>query len=251
MRILLTAALASSGCTIGTNVETSSDSLELTCYGDGGTLAATVEHRLEAILDTDALYVRLTLDPDFVDNTFGKTAIGWAKKRDFNQLVGSDHAQLVFSDAASAVVLDAKLDYISIDAAAPSGYGNLGVTGGDGKVLVGDPESVLDVTSSLARNLGERGYGTYVVDSPGTDADYTPAADAPEWEYLVIYEAWIDLAAFGTAGFGGVDLDFIHASPSKLATNTVPVEPIPCPPPACDNPDGCAPPTAGGSGPLF
>src|SRR5690606_26192178 len=54
--------------------------------------------------------------------------------------------------------------------------------------------------------------------------------DAPNWEYRVVYEVWIDLAAFGSAGFGQAYIESVHASPSKLASNTDIVEPTPSPP---------------------
>jgi hypothetical protein len=223
-----------------------------TCYFTiSGTFAATVEHALETVDATSAVHVRLTLDPRFVDNTYGKTAVAWEKKRDFGQLVGSDHAVIAMTDTAGAVVVQAKLDYISADPAAPSGYASLGVRGGDGGVLAGDPAAVLSATSSLARNLNERGHGSLVVDSPATDAGYTPNPAAPDWEYRVIYEMWVATAAFGTAGFGTSDLDFIHASPSKVASNTVVVEPGACPE-ECLDPDGvgCFP-SGDGGGPIY
>lgn len=243
MRILLVFAstLVVPGCGFlpAQTGEHDSSTLARECYAaPTGTIAATVQYRLETFQRADSLYVRVTLDPRFVDNTFGTNAIGWMKKRDFKQLVGSDHAQLVFSDAAGGVVLDAKFDYISEDATSPSGYANLGVRGGDGTVLVGDPAAVLGATSSLTRNLNERGYGMYVVDSPSTDANYTANGTAPDWEFNVVYEAWIANTTFGSAGFGNADLNFIHASPSKASSNTIVVHPEPCPP-ECDNPDGC------------
>jgi hypothetical protein len=46
----------------------------------------------------------------------------------------------------------------------------------------------------------------------------------------VVYEVWIDLGAFGGAGFGQAYINSVHASPSKVANNTVDVTPSPCPP---------------------
>ena len=61
---------------------------------------------------------------------------------------------------------------------------------------------IVDFNTSISRNFNERGYGTYTVDSPATDADYTPNAAAPDWDFRVVYEAWIDVDAFGASGFG-------------------------------------------------
>jgi hypothetical protein len=154
----------------------------------------------------------------------------------FKDLVGSDHAEIILTDANDAEVMRFKLDYLSVDAGRPSGYGSLGVTGGEGKVLLGNPAHVVRWDTSEAINLNERGYASYVVDSPATDADYTPNSATPEWDYRVVYEAWIDIDAFGAAGFGGANIEYVHASPAKSSSNTLEVEPGDCP---CSDPDGC------------
>jgi hypothetical protein len=79
------------------------------------------------------------------------------------------------------------------------------------------------------------------VDSPATDANYTPNPQAPAWDFRVVYEAWIDVAAFGAAGFGGATIEYVHASPAKGGEDTLHVKPgdCPCPP---DDPK-CTPPT--------
>jgi hypothetical protein len=148
----------------------------------------------------------------------------------FMDLVGSDHAEIQLTDATGKVVLQFKLDYISQDPSRPSGYGCLGVTGGEGKVLVGSADWVVGWSTSLDRDLNERGYASYTTDSPATDANYTPNPATPDWDYRVVYEAWISLAAFGTAGFGGATIAFVHASPSKASSDTVTVMPNDCPP---------------------
>jgi hypothetical protein len=45
-----------------------------------------------------------------------------------------------------------------------------------------------------------------------------------------VYELWVDAEAFGDSGFGEASIESVHASPSKLGENTVPVTPEPCPP---------------------
>jgi len=230
---------------------------------------ATLEQVLECAEGTDTVHIRLTFNPDFVDNTYGANAIGWnaddeqddqaddgmamgamamggkAKKgkakngHTFKDLVGSDHAEILMKDEDGNVIMHFKLDYLTEDPDAPSGYSSLGVLGGEGKVIVGDPAWVIDATSSLDRNLNERGYGSYVVDSPATDADYSPNQDAPGWDYRVVYEAWIDVTAFGEAGFDKATIEFVHASPSKKASNTVEVKEEDCPPELCNDPKSC------------
>lgn len=222
---------------------------QMVCYyGTDPTLpAATIEHSLEVLGGTEAVRVRLTLDPAFVDNTYGATAIGWGdgaaggpmgmggkRGHTFKDLVGSDHAELVFGGSSYAF----RSDYISESDGAASGYATLGVLGGDGKMITGDASSVLAASTSLDRNLNERGYGAFVVDSPITDDAWSPSPEAPDWDFRVVYEVWVASAAVGEQP--EVSLESIHASPSKADDNTVVVEPRPCPDDwGCQDPDGC------------
>ena len=155
----------------------------------------------------------------------------------FKDLVGSDHAEIILTDATGKEVMQFKLDYLSVDADKASGYGALGVLGGEGKVILGDPAHIVRWSTSMDLNLNDRGYASYLVDSPATDADYTPSSEAPEWDYRVVYEAWIDLDAFGAGGFGGATIEYVHASPAKADGNTIEVKKGKCPP--CTDPDGC------------
>jgi hypothetical protein len=256
----------------GTQGPAAGSDATMTClFGeDPNVPEATVEWIVESAADTELVHVRLTLNPAFCDNTYGATAIGWepaaaavpaagpgkAPKpkggkggHTFKDLVGSDHAEFKLSDANGALRLQFKLDYITESADAASGYATLGVTGGEGKMILGDASDVVAASTSLDRNLNACGMAGYTVDSPATDADYTANADAPRWDYRVVYDVWVTQSAFGAGGFGSGTVDFVHASPSKRGTNTVVVTPGPCPPnwppycadPAgcCDDPDGC------------
>jgi hypothetical protein len=197
--------------------------------------AATLERVLECVQGRDAVRLRLTLDPSFVDNTYGVNSIGWPHKRGHTfdkDLTKSDHAEFIVTDAAGEQVVRFKLDYISPDPKAPSGFSSLGVLGGDGGMVLGDPAWIVQWNTSISRNLNERGLASYTVDSPATDANYTPNSAAPEWDFRVVYEAWIDLAAFKT-GFGGASVEFVHASPAKGGADTVDVMPGKCPPQWC------------------
>jgi hypothetical protein len=203
-------------------------------------LAATLEQVLECVDGTDTIHLRLTFDPGFVDNTFGAGSIGWPRKRGHTfvkDLTKSDHAEITVRSSSGAPALQFKLDYVSELASAPSGFGSLGVKGGDGAMLVGNADWIVQWNTSISRNLNERGYGKYTVDSPATDNDYTPNPQTPDWDYRVVYEAWIDVAAFGGAAFGGADISFVHASPAKAENDTLEVEPGDCPPPFCQPDD--------------
>jgi hypothetical protein len=223
------------------------------CYYDTvvtttSTPSATVEQIIETVNGRRLVHLRITFDPGFVDNTYGTNAIGWktsapvvdggkmppmppkpGKGHAFKDLVGSDHVELKLFDGAGQLALHFKLDYVSEDASRPCGYGTLGVTGGDGKMLVGSASSVLAVATSIDRNLNGCGY-CYTEDSPATDAAYTPNPAAPRWDFRVAYEVWLDAAAFGAAGPGDFLLENVHASPSKAASNTITVKKGVCPP---------------------
>ena len=207
------------------------------CYNsekDRKSPAATIERVME-LAENDALvHIRLTFDPDFVDNCFGDQSIGWqASKKGihkFKDLVGSDHAEFMLTDGKGERVLHFKLDYISEDPDQDSGYRSLGVEDGNGKMIIGDASSIVAAVTSLDRNLNACGFSEYTEDSPSTDDGYSPNPKTPEWDYRVVYEVWVDLDAFGSAGFGEASIEFVHASPSKLGKNTVEVTAEPCPP---------------------
>jgi hypothetical protein len=232
--------------------------------------AATMEWIVETSdEDQDLIHVRLTLNPDFVDNTYGASSIGWEDRKGpggkamampkggmampmgpmgmkaahtFKDLLGSDHAEFKLTDNSGELVLHFKQDYITQDASAPSGYASLGVSGGDGKMLGGDPSSLVAFSTSLERNLNACHLDTFTVDSPATDKLHTPAVGAEAWDYRVVYDVWVEADAFGSAGFGKASVDFVHASPSKAEGPSSTVEEGPCPPDwrrYCDKPGGC------------
>ncbi len=231
---------------------------------------AIIEQVIEEVNGQQMVHLRVTFDPGFVDNTYGENAVGWSHDaaggtsvggaggvggasgvdgdpkakgmmpkapmmgksgHTFEDLVGSDHVELLLTDGSGTTVMDFDLDYItaSSDASAPCGYRSLGVRGGEGKMIKGDASAILAATSSLDRNLSGCGY-CLTTDSPATDENYTPNSSAPEWDYRVVYEVWLDLDAFGASGFGQAYITSVHASPSKLANNTVSVTPGSCPP---------------------
>jgi hypothetical protein len=224
--------------------------VQTVCFYDPGTPdvpAATIEQVIEVVDNSEWVHVRLTLNPDFVDNTYGENAIGWgddeAARRDrergpgrgrgahtFRDLLGSDHAEMQLLDGDGVIALQFRIDYISESADAASGYASLGVGGGEGKLIIGEPEWVLAATTSLDRNLNACGLGSFSENSPVTDALYSADPSATDWDYRVAYEIWVSAEAFGASGFGSTLIENVHASPSKLASNTVDVQPAPCPP---------------------
>jgi hypothetical protein len=200
-----------------------------------------IEQSIETLNGVTYIHLRVTFDPHFVDNTYGTGSVGWNPNRPhtFNgDLTKSDHTELLLTDASGATIINFKIDYITADPSQSCGYGTLGVTGGDGSVISGDPTKVLAISTSLTRNLNGCGYcqnaacegGDCTVNSPATDADFTPNAGTPNWDYRAVYEVWIDASAFGNVGFGQAFMTYVHASPAKASTDTIQVTPIPCPP---------------------
>jgi hypothetical protein len=223
------------------------------CYSGEGDLtpddpSGVIEQVIETIDGKTYLHLRVTFDPRFVDNTYGVNAsVGWqnrvmaAPKGDkpggkvakaahtFDDLVGSDHVELVLVDGKGNTVLDFKVDYVSEKPDAPCGYGTLGVSGGEGKMITGDASAIVAVGTSIDRNLNGCGY-CLLSDSPATDESFAIDPSAPNWDYRVIYEVWVDFSVFKGLGFGGAYIPSVHASPSMASTNTIDVEPDPCPP---------------------
>lgn len=176
-----------------------------------------------------ALRARCTYSTAFCDNTYGVNSIGWSPKRGhrFGDLVGSDHQVLYFHDCNGRNVVTVKLDYITADTNASSGYSCLGPFGGDGSMIQGNPDHVAGWESSLGENFNTFGY-VLTQDSPATDDNYTPNPQYPNWTFEMWYQADIDLAAFGSSGPCRVTLLSLHASPAKTALSTIEVEPCPC-----------------------
>jgi hypothetical protein len=206
-----------------------------------------IEQVIERAGNREYVHARVTFDPSFTDNTYGEgSCCGWSDRRGhrFEDLTKSDHTELLLTDAAGNTAMNFKIDLITPTSSAACGYGTLGVSGGDGSMLAGDAKYVLAAATSADRNLNGCGYctspacgpgGDCTVDSPATDAEFTPAPETPNWDYRQVYEVWIDSAAFGAAGFGQAFITYTHSSPAKAASDTVIVEPSPCPP-TWDNP---------------
>lgn len=240
---------------------------------DPETPAARINQVIEVVDGEEFVRIRLTLNPNFVDNSYGETSVGWgtdamaeagettppedkpkmkpkpAKGHTFKDLVGSDHAEIKLTDASGDLVMHFKVDYLSENADAASGYASSGVSGGDGAMIVGEADWVLQATTSMDRNLNACGYSGFTENSPAAPTLDEPS-EAEDWDYRVVYEVWISLEAFGDAGFGEAFIDFVHASPSKASSSTVEVTSGPCPPDDDPPPGGSggAPGSAGSPG---
>jgi hypothetical protein len=188
------------------------------------------------------------------DNSYGVNAVGWPSGHTFGNLTGSDKAGVQIKDQNGVVRLSFNMDYLSASTSFPSGYGSLGVTGGDGDMVVGTADGIT-VTTSLANNLNNInipglfnpvthvqliGSVNVLVNSPPTDpAHLTYNISDPAlagWDFHDTYYATISAAKLASIGFDPAtwtvepNLTVLHNSPAK-----------PCPP----SPFSCADITVG------
>lgn len=188
------------------------------------------------------LYVAFIQPVTLVDNSYGANAVGWGsyapsgKNHKFQELIGSDKAQFVFTDGLGTTVLDITMDYIH-------GYGNKkedppyasgGVVDGEGKVTVGSVGDVIEWATSLQYNWDTFGssYPGYFgkdSDSPATGSQDPAAANCydvmdpslSDWVFEVTYEFRVDGSLFAENGFGGLTIPILHDSPNKIGKNKV------------------------------
>ena len=176
------------------------------------------------------------------DNSYGVNAVGWPNGHKFGDLVGSDHAGVQLVDPNGIVRLSFNIDYISANASAPSGYKSMGVTGGEGKMLVGTADGIT-ATTSLDNNLNgvnipglfnaahvqQFGSVNVLINSPPTDAAHQSYIGSDPtlagWDFHDTYFATISAAKLASIGFNintwkvEPNLSQLHNSPAK-----------PCPP---------------------
>lgn len=181
-----------------------------------------------------AVYVRVTFNKAFVDNTYGANAFAYQNAQgkstghSFGDLEESDKAEIFFADSKGDLAMHLAVDYISASSSASSGYACLGVKGGEGQVIMGNAADVLAARSSLHVNMNDYGY-VLTQDSPATDKNYTPNPTYPKWIFDVWYEVWVRWSAFGTDGPSRAYITGIHASPSKIGPKSLTVVPGKCP----------------------
>ena len=175
------------------------------CGGSGTPGSLVVE-----TLPNGDIKIVYTQSPDIVDNTYGANSVGYGKLIDFKSRLSSDKAEFSVTNGDGAEVLHFTVDYLGVSGAYPSGYGTLGVSGGDGSMQTGDASAIVYVTTSLTQNLNQSpAYYGYTVDSP-------PKPD-PNWDYYNSYTVVLDGNAFGPSGLGLVDVVELHNSPEKRA----------------------------------
>jgi hypothetical protein len=188
------------------------------------------------VLPTGDVKITFRQNPNLVDNTYGANiSAGWSR-HNFSDLTGSDKAQFQIFDGMGNKVLDFSFDYITASTSYPSGYGTLGVSGGDGGITVGNAAWVLGVLAPATLSDGSmvRSTTTITTDlnqSPAfygytTNSPSTSDPNFPGWEVVDGYTVYISKAAFGANGFGKVQIPLVHNSPPKVGTNAL--YPSPC-----------------------
>src|SRR5262249_36705097 len=117
-------------------------------------------------------------------------------------------------------------DYVSASTAFPSGYGSLGIAGGEGQLLSGNGAYVLSATTSITENLKLPQFRTgFLVNSPAETGPSSGVSTPAGWDYNNSYTVVIDKAAFGgnvATGLGSISVPFQHNSPAKITLNTPP-----------------------------
>jgi hypothetical protein len=172
--------------------------------------------------------IKTVFSKNLVDNTYGTKAVSWPVAHPFSSLTSSDKLQLALLDANNTKKMEFNLDYLSASTATSSGYKTLGVTGGDGGMILGSAGDILSVKTSLDKNLNEYNY-VLTTNSPSTNNTYTVNSTYPNWIYDVWYEVTVKLSAF-PAGFGEPNIVNVHASPSKTGSNDLTMSTISCGP---------------------
>jgi len=190
-----------SSCSLPVRLETTLNGQPM----DTGTLFAE-------FLPNRDLRIKLRQSRNVADNTYGKGAIGYPKGHKLGDFTASDKAQFRIRDGKGKIVLEFAVDYLSASSGFPSGYGSLGVRGGEGKMIIGSATAIKSATTTLSANLNQSpAFHVYTAGSP--------AEPNPKWEYAIGYDLVVDGTSFGPNGFGEVQVVRIHNSPSKIGFN--------------------------------
>ncbi len=170
--------------------------------------------------------IKTTFSKNFVDNTYGNNTINWPVNHPFSSLTGSDRLQLALFDANNNKKMEFNMDYLSPSSSVASGFKSLGVSGGEGGMILGTASDIISVKTSLDKNLNDYGY-VLTNNSPNTDKTYKVNNNYPNWIYDVWYEVTVKLTAFPN-GFGEPSIVNVHASPSKTGSNEETMTDINC-----------------------
>lgn len=160
------------------------------------------------------------------DNTYGSNAAStWGSQgHQFSDLAGSDQAQWEFYDSKGNTVLQVGQDYLSNSSGPssycsnpnwgsyPSGWGSQGWCGGTGSVITGNPSCLISGTTSLTDNLNKSQFNWGYTNN-------SPSQGTQGWTTTCGYTISINPKAFGSNGFGGCSIPWVHNTHSKNGTD--------------------------------
>ena len=159
-------------------------------------------------------------DPSQTDNTYGRgSSSSWGgQQRNFTDMLSGQAAEFRFLDANGNTVLDVATDYVSKSSSFPSGYGTLGVKGGNGAVISGSSSHVISCDTTLSHNLNQSSsFYKCTTDSPTSSS----------WDNVSGYTIVVDGKTFGSAGWGGVAIPECHNQNSiQYGCNDQKVSPV-------------------------
>jgi hypothetical protein len=190
------------------------------------------------------LYSLVSISKDYVDNSYGNrtedNSVGWGSKtHKFDDLVNSDAAIFTLSDSNGNAVMEINMDYLLKTTSTNPSEEYVS----DGTVGSGQASWLKGSATSLEYNT--KVFNTFLNSETGTDpigkdmlspetmgSNSYDVVDAlfSDWIFEVNYEFQVDLAALNGAGFGGIGIDYMHASPSKVDARTFVPEPPTNPP---------------------
>lgn len=180
--------------------------------------------------------VELQMVQGYNDNTYGTSSdpLWGSKGHTLNDLLGSDKGEFKFTDGKGNTVLDFFVDYVSqvkstgpvtiapgLTVSYPSGYGTLGVLGGDGSVVSGNAANIKYMDTTITDDLNNPEFNPKT--HPGVLAN---SPKSPDWNNVNGYTVIISAAAFGANGFGTAQVMNLHDSPARpFETPAVPLPP--------------------------
>jgi len=185
------------------------------------------EPTLTAVTNADGTTSTITFTQSLAvnDNSYGTgNDPSWGTKvHTFGNLTGSDKAQFVITKPGQPQY-NFTLDYVSAKTGAPSGYGSLGPTGGDGSISVGTvgPGGVISWTTSIDENMNKTpanggcfGVGTWTVNSPTSPGK----PECATWNFVDSYTVVV-AGTFTQADVdaGLISVPLVHNSPAKPTT---------------------------------
>lgn len=183
---------------------------------------------------TSSLYAAIVLPKTLVDNSYGDNIVNWPKAHKYDELKGSDDAEITIKDGLGNELFSFTIDYLE--------------EGPFRAEVKDEPSSVTGkITAATSQVYNMVNYypdldpdGSGVVDlkqhSPPTINPTSYTITDPYlagWEFAVTYEFCIDSTVMSQ--YSNIGIDLMHISPNKIGRNKVwteidgPIQVIPAP----------------------